>query len=97
MEIDSNIRKFLTDLIVEKGQQPTEELIGELYPKLEEQLVMSVLKALPPDKQGDFQHEMEEGEMTPEQVQQYVVRYVPNYQQVFMDAFAEFRGGYLGS
>lgn len=100
MEMDPNIRKFLYDLIMEGGAASAtaeyiEKAIQELYGSLEEHLVMAVLQALPEDKQGDFQHQIEEGEMNPQEVEQYVRGNLPNYQEVFVAAFQQFRQTYL--
>lgn len=82
------------------AQLPAEEqkaAMDDLYVRLEDRLVMSVMNALPEDKQAEFQGMIDGGDVeTPEQVQQYIVGNLPNYQEVFVAAFGQFREEYLG-
>ncbi len=100
MEMDPNIKKFLEGLLVEAGmselpEAEREQMIQDLYIRLEDKLMLSVLEALPEDKRADFQGRIEADDMSAEQVEQYIRENLPNYQQVFAQAFAHFRELYL--
>ena len=82
------------------GELPEDEqksMVEDLYIRLEDKLMLSVLEALPDDKRADFQGRIEADDMTAEQVEQYIRENLPNYQQVFAKAFADFREMYLSS
>ncbi|EKD47870.1 MAG: hypothetical protein ACD_65C00243G0002 [uncultured bacterium] len=100
--MDPNIKKFLTDLIKEAGmgalpQADQDKMIDELYVRLEDRLMLAVMEALPDQKRVDFQAKIETDEMDAKQVEDYIRQNVPNYEQVFAKAFAEFRELYLSA
>jgi len=100
--MDPNIKKFLTDLIKEAGmgalpQADQDKMIDELYVRLEDRLMLAVMEALPEQKKIEFQNKVEADEMDAKQVEEYIRQNVPNYEQVFAKAFAEFRELYLSA
>lgn len=101
MEMDPNIKRFLEGLMAEAGtnQLPADEqktMMDELYVRLEDRLVLAVMDALPEDKKTEFQGMLDGDEIeSPEQVQEYIVKNLPGYEQVFVAAFASFREDYL--
>jgi len=102
MEMDPNIKKFLQDLLLEAGMGELPEadrasMLDDLYVRLEDKLMLAVLEALPDDKRADFQDRIEADDMSAQQVEQYIRESLPNYQQVFSQAFVEFREVYLSA
>lgn len=102
MEMDPNIKKFLQDLLLEAGmgelpEADRESMLNDLYVRLEDRLMLAVLDALPDDRRADFQSRIEADDMSAEQVEQYIRENLPSYQQVFAQAFAEFRQLYLSA
>ena len=100
--MDPHIKKFLQDLIAEAGltDLPAEDqgkMLEDLYIRLEDRLILAVQNALPDDKLTDFQNMIESEDTTPEEVEQYIQKNLPNYEQVFAKAFADFRELYLSA
>jgi hypothetical protein len=98
--MDPNIKKFLQNLILEAGMgeapvSDQEAMIQDLYVRLEDRLMLAVMDSLAPEKKSEFEAKIEEEDLTAAQVEEYIRKNVPGYEQVFAKAFAEFRELYL--
>jgi len=99
VHIPSEIRAYLED-ILRAANMPNipepqkENMIQELYSRLDQFLITTIAEYLPEDKVEEFA-KMADTNPTAEQIQQYLQANVPNVQDVFTVAFAQFRKLYL--
>ena len=97
--IPPEIRVYLDGLLTSSGivsvdRVMRESMIQELYVRLDKFLTLKMLDHLPTEKLEEFANLT--GRNPSEQVvQAYIQKNVPNAQQMFITAFAEFRDLYL--
>lgn len=97
--IPDEIRAFL-ESILEDGDMmildsnSKERMIQELFIELDAYLRTKVLEYLPENKLKDFV-EISKNDPTPEKMTAYLQENLPNSQEVFAQAFEEFRDIYL--
>jgi len=100
-QIPSEIRNFLEGLLVDAGMKildntMREEMIKELYARLDNFMTAKIMENLPPEELEEFTR-MAESKKTIAEMQDYLVSNIPNAQDVFTKAFLEFRDLYLGN
>lgn len=73
-----------------------EEMIKELYARLDNYLTSTIVDNLPPEHLETFIKMNEEKKSKPE-IEQFLKEKMPNSQEVFAKAFIDFREEYLGN
>lgn len=101
LEIPGEIRTFLEGLLADSGMQIVdnemhEEMIKELFARLDNFITSTIMDNLPPDQLEAFIKLNEEGKSRAE-VEQFLKDKIPNTQEVMTKAFMEFRDLYLGN
>jgi len=99
--IPQEIRSFLEGLINDAGimtldDSEREELITELFARLDSFITATIIDSLPQDKVDEF-IKMSESARPQAELQAYLNEHVPNSQEVFQNAFVQFRTMYLGN
>lgn len=97
--IPPEIRGFLEGILADANmtsldEQMHEEMIEQLFVRLDNFIISRIVEALPADKLDEFIGMQEKGAQKPE-VEAYIKQHIPDAQQVFTDAFTEFRQIYL--
>lgn len=100
-QITPEIRSFLESLLADANMTTLddgvkEEMISELYARLDNFLSSHLVDSLPPEEVENFITMNGEGK-SKEEVEQFLKDKIPNSEQVFTDAFIEFRNMYLGN
>lgn len=95
------IKKFLQGLLVEAnlgGLEPKleEELLRDLYVRLEDRLVLTAASKLNPEKLEEFKAMTDKG-VPAEEVEKFLRENVANIEQVFAESMNEFREVYLNA
>jgi hypothetical protein len=101
VQIPQEIRGFLDNLLTEAGmtnldEQTHEDMIMELYKRLDHYIVTTVVANLPNENLEEFMKMNQEGKPQAE-IQQFLQEKIPNSQDVFAKAFTDFRDLYLGN
>lgn len=101
MQIPPEIKNFLEGLIQDAGiatldDQMHDEMIKELFARLDSFITTTIIDSLPSDKAEEF-IKMSEAARPQDELQAYLTANVPNSQEVFKDAFTKFRTMYLGN
>lgn len=101
VEIPQEIRAFLEALLNDANitaldEAGREEMIKELYARLDNFLTAKLVDNLPPDQLENFIQMNEQGKSRPE-VEEFLKSNIPNFSDVFTNAFMEFRDLYLGN
>lgn len=100
VEIPQEIRSFLESLIqdakmiLDEGMK--EEMIKELYARLDSFITTSIIDNLPPENLEEF-IKINEEKKSQSEIEQFLKDKMPNAQDVFAKAFADFRALYLGN
>jgi len=99
--IPADVRGFLEDLLTSANiasldDDMQEELIQELYQRLDNFLTTVILNNLPAEHLNTFIG-MNEAKTPQAEVQQFLQEKMPNADQVFANAFIQFREMYLGN
>lgn len=100
-QIPSEIRIFIENLLKDANITPLddamkEEMIGQIYVKLDNFITTTVIENLPPEHMGEF-IKMNEENRPREEVDKFMAEKIPNSQDVFAKAFLNFRDLYLGN
>jgi hypothetical protein len=96
-EIRSYLEALLTDAQMTTIDDDTkEEMIKELYIRLDDYLTNTIVEHLPEEHMDAFLKMNEEGRPMSE-MQQFLMEKMPDASQVFASAFDEFRSLYLSS
>lgn len=97
--MDANIREFLESLlndaeVVTLDGAAREEMIKQLYARLNNYIASEVVKNLP---QEDMEYfiKLNEEKKSKEEIEAFLKEKVPNSQEVFTKAFSDFRALYL--
>ncbi|MDO8619025.1 MAG: hypothetical protein Q7R49_03740 [Candidatus Daviesbacteria bacterium] len=98
--IPPEIRTFLENLLTDANITPLdeamkEEMIGQLYVKLDSFVMTTVVENLPPEYMDEFIRLNEENRPK-EEIDTFMADKIPNSQDVFAKAFLDFRDLYLG-
>lgn len=101
VEIPADVRSFLDGILKDANmsildEETHEDMLQELYQRLDNFLASIVVQNLPPEHLEQF-IKMNEEKKSREEVQQFLQEKVPNIQEVFARAFMEFRDLYLGN
>lgn len=97
--IPEEVRKYLDGLLDEAGVSGVDEatretLVQELFIQLDDAIIDKVVDYLPVEKLDAFTAFMQ-GNPSRDQLEKYLQENVPNTQDVFTVAFADFRDAYL--
>lgn len=100
-DIPADIRSFLEGILQDANMTSLdsgmhEEMIKELYARLDSFLTATLIRNLPPENLEEFT-KMNEQQKSRGEVEQYLKDHLPNAQEVLTQAFMEFRDLYLGN
>lgn len=99
-QIPQEIRSFLEGLLIDANMTLTdsmrEEMIKELYVRLDNFITGIIIDTLPSPHLDTFLKMNEEKKPQPE-IEAFLKEKMPNYQEVFRNAFTQFRDLYLGN
>jgi len=96
--MDPQVQKYLQDLLRDAGQtdlgeELEEQMMKDLYSRLEDRLIITAIGFL-----GQKEREQLEGfsdDQTPQEVQNFLKKHVPNYDRVFAQVLLDFRNLYI--
>lgn len=99
-QIPPEIRQFLEQLLQETDtltldDQMKEDMINELFFQLENYLTSVIVDTLQPEDLETF-IKLNQEKKSKEEIEQFVNEKIPNAQEVFTNAFLEFKKMYLG-
>lgn len=101
LQIPQEVRTFLEGLL-EDAHMTTlddsmrEEMIKELYARLDNFITTAIVDNLPPEHLEEF-IKLNETKKSQAEIQAYLQDKMPNAQEVFSNAFIQFRDLYLGN
>jgi len=100
-QIPQEVRSFLEGLLQDAGMTFTdnemkEEMIKELYARLDNYIASVVVDYLPPEQFETF-IKMNEEKKSKQEIENFLKEKLPDAQNVFAKAFADFRAMYLGN
>lgn len=100
-QIPPEVIKFLDNLLAEANIVPIDEtmreqLLLELYSRLDNFITTTIMENMPPEKLDEF-IKLNEEKRPREEIDQYMRENMPNSQEVFAKAFVDFRDIYLGN
>lgn len=100
-QIQPEVRVFLEGLLTDAGMttldnQMKEEMIKELYGRLDQFLTAKIVDNLDPKYLDEFIR-MNDEKKSKQEIEKYLQDKVPNAQDMFAKAFIEFRDLYLGN
>lgn len=100
-QIPAEVKTFLESILQDAGMtnidpKMHEEMIKELFTRLDSFMLTTIIEALPADKIGEFTRMSESGK-SKEELESYLRETVPNSQEVFARAMLQFRDLYLGN
>lgn len=101
LQIPQEVRGFLESLLQDSGMtrldnQMREEMIKELYARLDNFMTSAIIDILPPQYLDEFT-KMNEEKKNQAEIENFLKDKVPNVQDIFAKAFMEFRDLYLGN
>lgn len=101
LEIPQEIRNFLDGLLKDANmtaldENMREEMIKELYARLDNFITTAIIDNLPPEHLDEF-IKLNEEKKPQTEIEQFLKDKMPNSQEVFSSAFSEFRDLYLGN
>jgi hypothetical protein len=99
LPIEPDVRTYLTDLLWDSGirnldPELREEFIQQLFVRLDNYLTTVIINNLPFSKLEEFVTMNEQGQPKWE-IEQYLKKNIPNVEEVFKNAFIDFRSLYL--
>lgn len=98
LQIPPEMRTFLEGLLDDAGMNVPpdlkEEMINDLYARLEHKLVAAAAEKLKPEDLEEFQKLLEE-KKSQEELQKFLTGRLQNAQEIFAQAISEFRDAYL--
>ena len=100
-QIPQEVRSFLEGLLQDAGMTFTdnemkEEMTKELYARLDNYIASVVVDYLPPEQFETF-IKMNEEKKSKQEIENFLKEKLPDAQNVFAKAFADFRAMYLGN
>lgn len=101
LQIPPEVRNFLEGILTDAGMttlddQMREEMIKELYARLDNYITSAIVSKLPPEHTEAFIR-LNEEKKSQEEIQQFLQDKLPNAHETFALAFSEFRDLYLGN
>ena len=98
-QIPADIRHYLDSILQEAGMltlddQTKEGMIQELFLQLDNYLASMIVKSLSPEDLEAF-IKMNEEKKSKEEVERFVQEKLPNAQEIFANAFTEFKQLYI--
>lgn len=101
LEIPQEIRNYLDGLLKDGGMttlddQMREEMIKELFARLDNFIASAIIEKLPPENLDEF-IKLNEEKKPQEEIEQFLKDKMPNSQEVFANAFSDFRSLYLSN
>ncbi len=101
LAVPPEIHAFLDGLLVDAGMttldgDTREEMIKELFVRLDHYITTVLIEKLPPENLDEFM-KLNEEKKPMNEIQKYLMAKLPNAQEVFTNAFADFRDLYLGN
>lgn len=99
LQIPADIRTFLENMVYasdefDQGEVISEQLMQELYGKLNEYLSTYLMSSLPPEKLGEYKRLNDKGAPS-EILDVFAVKNIPNYNEVIKKAYKSFYDMYL--
>lgn len=100
-EIPPEVIKFLDNLLAEANIEPIDEqmreqLLLELYSRLDNFITTTIMENMPPEKLDEF-IKLNEEKAPREELDKYMRENIPESEAVFAKAFVDFRDIYLGN
>lgn len=100
VKIPEDTREYLESLIADAkmttlDENMHEQVVQQLYKRLDNFLASIVVDNMSPENLDAFMKMNEEGK-SPEEIEAFLKNSMPNAQQVFAQAFVEFRSMFLG-
>lgn len=99
-QIPPDVRNFLEGLLKDAGMviedSLKEEMIKELYARLDNFMTTEIIDNLPAETVDEFIR-LNEERKSKEEIEKFLKDKIPNSQEVFTNAFAKFRDLYLGN
>lgn len=101
MTIPAEVRAYLEGLLADANMQfkddgVKEEMIKELFARLDQYLAGIIVENMP-DKHLEAFMKLNEENKSKEESEAFIKEKLPNSQEVFAQAFADFRAMYLGN
>ncbi|MCL4418994.1 DUF5663 domain-containing protein [Patescibacteria group bacterium] len=101
LEIPQEIRNYLDGLLKDAGMTTLddamrEEMIKELFARLDNFIASAIIEKLPPENLDEF-IKMNEEKKSQAEIEQFLKDKMPNAQEVFANAFSDFRNLYLSN
>ncbi len=101
IKIPDEVRTFLEGLLSDAGMttlddQMKEEMIKELYARLDSFITSSIVANLPPEHLDAF-IKLNEEKKTQAEIEGFLTEKMPNAKDIFTKAFSDFRALYLGN
>lgn len=100
-KIPPEVISYLENLLKEAGITPVDEamreqLLLELYSRLDNFITTKIMENIPPEKLNEF-IKLNEGNKPREEIEKYMKENISDSDQVFARAFIDFRDLYLGN
>lgn len=100
LQIPQDIRAFLDGILTDANMTLTdsmrEEMIKDLYVRLDNFITGIIIDRLPDQYYDEF-IKLNEERKSQAEIEEFLKSKIPDYQTVFRDAFAQFRELYLGN
>lgn len=101
LEIPAEVRTFLESILEDAGMtnlndQTHEDMVKELFVRLDNFMLTTIVEALPTNKIAEFTKMSETGK-SKEELENYLKNNIPNSDEVFSRAMLQFRDLYLGN
>jgi len=99
-DIPSELKDFLEELlrdanVTQLDQKTHDDMIVELYTRLDDYILGTIMEKLPEDKMEEFT-KMAEDNKNREELQSYLQTQIPEANEIFAKAMIDFRDLYLG-
>lgn len=100
-KIPDDVKIFLESILMDAGMttldaQGKDDMIRELYTRLDSYLVNTIVDNMPEDALDEFT-KINETSKDREEIEKFIKEKVPNSEEIFARAFLEFRDLYLGN
>jgi hypothetical protein len=99
--IPNEIRAFIEAVLADTGmiepdEEVKEEMVKELYVRLDEYITAAIVENLPEEQVDEF-IKMNEEKKPMDEIQKFLIDKMPNSKEVFENAFSGFRNMYLNN
>lgn len=100
-QIPDDVKAFLESLLMDAGMTALDEkgrddMVAELYQRLDNFLASVIIEKMPPEHLESFIQLNEKG-ASQEDTEKFIRDNIPDAENMFADAFSEFRDLYLGN